>query len=377
MASNTPRYVCRNCGSTIPNPGAVCTYCGVNNSTYGNYNTQYGNDPYQSSNQYPPNQYPTNQYPNQYPPNQYPTNQYPPNRYLSPNNGESYFVPPPPQTIPPVPPSRTRRSSLPLIIAIIVVVIVVIAAGSIFAATARTHATNAAATAQAISTQNTAIAKIQMATAQAQMVQATATAQASIDPYAPQGTNETLALTDSLAGPDKWQANTSKQEEGCNFSDGFHLKETQANTIFRCEAQVAGASYDNLSFQVDMTIVSGDCGGLTIRDNGSSYYTGYLLTICSDSSYFLYSETYDSTVQKSVAHVVDNGTIVDFKSDQTNKVAIMAKGSLIEGYVNGKKILSKNDTSFLDKGLIGLVVIDNSQATEVKFANAKVWSFTS
>ena len=54
----------------------------------------------------------------------------------------------------------------------------------------------------------------------------------------------------------------------------------------------------------------------------------------------------------------------------------MVKGNLIEGYLNGKKLVSKQDNTFLDKGVVGLAIVDQTQSTELKFANAKVWSFS-
>ena len=346
MASNTPQYVCRNCGFSLPNPGATCARCGVNNSAYGNYNnnTQYGNNPYQ--------------YPNQY------ENQ---------ANLGAYVVPPPPQVNIPVPPPPRKRSSLPIIAAVIGAIILIIAGGSIFAISANNNAIHAKATEQAVSAQNTSTAQVKQATAQA----ATATAQASLDPYAPKGTNETLALTDSLTKPDKWKANLNNPKESCTFSDGLHMKVTEANTLFYCESQVSGASYNNLSFEVEMTVLSGDCGGMILRDSGTSYYKGYVFSICGDSSYFLYREDYDPKTKQSTATTIDNGTTVGFQSNQVNKIAMMATGNIIEGYLNGKKLSSKQDNAFLDKGLVGLVAIDNGQSTEVKFNNAKVWSFSS
>jgi hypothetical protein len=373
MASNTPQYVCRNCGFSLPNPGATCARCGVNNSAYGNYtnDTQYGNNPYQYANQNP------YQYENQATLGAYVV---PPqsNTPVPPPPQSNAPVPLPPQSNPFVPPNPRRRSSFPLIAAIIGALVLIIVGGSIFVVNANNNAIHAQATAQAISKQNTTVAQAQQSTAQAQAMQATATAQASIDPYAPKGTNETLALTDSLTKPDKWKVNlNNNQKESCTFSDGFHMKVAETNTLYYCESQVSGASYDNLSFEVEMTVLSGDCGGIILRDSGTSYYKGYVFSVCSDSSYFMYREDYDPKIKQSTATTIDNGTTVGFQSNQVNKIAITAKGNVIEGYLNGKKLSSKKDTAFTDKGLVGLVAIENNQSTEVKFTNAKVWSYSS
>ena len=58
---------------------------------------------------------------------------------------------------------------------------------------------------------------------------------------------------------------------------------------------------------------------------------------------------------------------------QSNLVAVVARGSMFDLYVNGRKINSARDDSYTE-GVISLFADDVSNATEVVYSTARVWT---
>ncbi len=79
-------------------------------------------------------------------------------------------------------------------------------------------------------------------------------------------------------------------------------------------------------------------------------------------------------------HFNSTGTIANGPSsaiktglNQTNVLAVVAKGSTIELFVNRQMIASVPDTTYI-QGQIGIIAENTGNDTEVAFSNAKVWT---
>jgi len=122
------------------------------------------------------------------------------------------------------------------------------ATGTAHAAATATIEANATATAQA------------QATAQ---VQATATA---LQAIFNQATSGTPVLNDPLSQQDanNWEVDDKTGGGGCAFSGGsYHASMPQASYFASCYAQ--NSNFSNFAFQVQMTILKGDRGGIIFR----------------------------------------------------------------------------------------------------------------
>ena len=169
--------------------------------------------------------------------------------------------------------------------------------------------------------------------------------------------------------PDQWDNHSSSDGTGsCQFSDGsYYIQKTNGNYIY-CSTN---STFGDFAWEVQMTIVQGDCGGLIFRDDfASSKY--YYYKICHDGSYNLikYVDTQTRNA-KTLRHGDSSASHTGL--NQPNEVAIVATGGNIIMYMNSKQIASIQDTSY-SEGQIALVADSTNNPTEVSFSNARVWT---
>ena len=223
------------------------------------------------------------------------------------------------------------------------------------AAATATAQTNATTTAQVNAT-STAQAN---ATAQAQ---ATATFVASHYPF-----SNNLVLDDPLSDNSKgnnWDVNTSSDgKEACQFTAGtYHVAALDLRYANHCYAR--NTTFSNFTYQVEMTIVKGDWGGIAFR-------FGYFAYISPQGNYEL--DSFDGQNYK----IVGSGTSTAIKTglNQSNLIAIVARGNTLELYVN-ELLITKVGDNTSSQGQIGVIASpggNQGHPTEVVFSNAKVW----
>jgi hypothetical protein len=235
-------------------------------------------------------------------------------------------------------------------------------------ATVQTILTNNAHATATAHAQATATAQTQArasATAQAK-AQATAAAYQSLYTSATSGTP---ALSSSLANQDgaRWDVYNAVGGGGCAFAGGaLHASIFVQHTYVPCLAQAA--TFSNFAFQVQMTILKGDGGGIVFRaDDANSKF--YLFRI-TRSGVFSLLVTSDS---KTNTPLIDDTNPVVKTGNQTNLVTVIAKGSNIYLYINKQFVDSTSDNSY-SSGKIGVFSVDTGTATDVAFSNANVWT---
>lgn len=235
-------------------------------------------------------------------------------------------------------------------------------------------------TAQA-NTQATANA---LATSQAE-ANATATAQASATAAASatatafqailsQATSSNPTLNDSLIAPsnnnwDQLPASNSTASGSCGYTGGAYHSNMPTKGFFQpCYAQAP--MFSNFAYQVDMTITQGDEGGILFRaDPTNSKF--YLFRISQSGAYdlFLYIDNQGTHAK----NLLSNSTTL-FKRglNQTNTIAVVARGGAIYFFINGQYLDNVNNSTFAS-GKIGVFAESNTNSTDVAFSNAHVW----
>jgi hypothetical protein len=232
------------------------------------------------------------------------------------------------------------------------------------------------------------------ATAQTQASQATETArmhanataavQASASAYAMatattlqdtyiQATSGNPTLNNALSSQhgNNWDVVSNRGEGSCSFKDNaYHATAQQPDYLYACFA--ASPTFSNFAYQVQMTILQGDYGGIIFRANGASskyYYLRvgkdgvYDLSISHDST-----STHDKILKSGIAQ-----SIITIGLNQPNLVAILATGSNLYVYVNQKFLAQFHDNTY-KSGLIGVFGGDfESRSADVTFTNVKVW----
>ncbi|MFL5666817.1 MAG: hypothetical protein ACJ8BW_36530 [Ktedonobacteraceae bacterium] len=268
---------------------------------------------------------------------------------------------------------------------------------------ANTQANNATArandaTAQAIhatsTTQANVLATTQsqntLATAQANsnttaQANANATAQTNVNATAQANTNATasaanpnpyppfsgaLVFSDPLSNNSQGN-NWEDYDHGvsaCTFSGGaYHVRETQKSYFTDC---FPDPNFANFTYQVQMQIIQGDCGGIIFRAE-PTHAKFYLFRVCQDGTYalLLYVDNTNANTQ-----TLANGSnpAIHTGHGQTNTAAVVARGNELDLYINQQVLTTVIDSNY-SYGHIAVVAQDLQNPTEVVYYNAKVW----
>ncbi len=225
-------------------------------------------------------------------------------------------------------------------------------------ATARAQGTAQAQTKATTNAQATANTRISAsATAQGQ---ATATAQA--NPYPPN--SGTLTINDPLSNNDNGYGWEGGERDGgfCTFTGGaYHSNIPQSGVFHSCLALVT--SFADFAFEVQARVISGTTSGIVFRADRATTHLYYF--IIDENGNFFLKVYFD---KNGTSSVIASGSDPAIKTNGNNLIAVVARGSQIELYVNRHLIRTLNDTTF-SSGQIGVVVL----AGEVAFSNARVW----
>jgi eukaryotic-like serine/threonine-protein kinase len=185
------------------------------------------------------------------------------------------------------------------------------------------------------------------------------------NPYPPFGT---LALDDPLNDNShgyNW-FDVGGGTGTCTFTGGaYHVDALQQGSNHFCKAS---PDFRDSAYQVQMTIVTGDAGGIGFRADVTKG-NGYLFVISQDGKYGLYLFANSSSVllRGGSSNAINTGL------NQSNLLAVVANGSAIDLYVNNQKIDGVTDSTY-SQGHFGVGALDLNNPTEVVFSNAKVWT---
>src|SRR6266567_3335466 len=193
------------------------------------------------------------------------------------------------------------------------------------------------------------------------------------NPYPPYGT---LALDDPLSDNSQghnWQESDPSLGT-CTFTGGaYHVNAILNDSTNGC---LASPNFSDFAYQVQMTIVKGDGGGIIFRDDNARGNT-YYFAIGQQSGVWGYKLWGFNNCNSNNCKVSElrSGSSAAIKTglNQSNLVAVVASGSIIDLYVNNHKIDSVSDNSY-GSGQIGVAATYLKSPTEVVFSNAKVWT---
>ena len=210
-------------------------------------------------------------------------------------------------------------------------------------------------------------AHVSPTTQAAPTLQASPTISTVKNPYSPHTGN--LALNDPLKDNSKgyrWDVGTFGNGKSCSFAGGsYHVGVSIQGRVFACNAEAV--TFSNLTYEVQMTILKGDRGGIFFRQVGTQG-PYYYFSIKIDGSYELdsFNGKTSNVLQRGISPAVKRGL------NQPNLLAVVAQGSSIDLYVNGQSTLHISDSTS-NNGLIGVAADATDQPAEVVFTNARVW----
>ena len=351
---------CRSCGTELPIGVAYCPICGtvtpykVSESGISPYDLTSASSPSGAPPQAPP------------PPS---TDYGSPPYGMPQQNPYQAFNPyaPYPTPTPPPPPSSRRQVKFGLIIGAVVLVLVLASAGvfALFTQLAKNNPPVKTTTPTTI-TAITAITNL-TATATPIAITATSTVNAEKIPYPPY--RGTLILNDALRDNSNgynWQE-TNDSSGSCEFTGGAYHARTHAGYFYPCTAN--NTDFDSFAYEVQMKIIKGDCGALLFRID-TSITKFYYFRVCQDGSYalFIYDHTGSTLIPSHSNSAINAGL------NKSNLVAVVARGSTLDLYINQQQIDSIVDSTY-SHGEIGMVAdgFPGNHPTEVVYSNAKVW----
>jgi serine/threonine protein kinase len=136
--------------------------------------------------------------------------------------------------------------------------------------------------------------------------------------------------------------------------------------------------FSDFAYEVHMTLLAGDCGGVSFRGRGDAFY---YFVICQDGRYRVVKYMQDPglgvTPTPSLNPVLRDlsSQFINMSLNQDNLITIWAKGSTIKLYVNEQLIDTIQDPSY-STGQIGVLVKswNLNTLTEAVFSDARVWN---
>ncbi len=173
-------------------------------------------------------------------------------------------------------------------------------------------------------------------------------------------TSGTPVLSDPLVAPDNNQWDSFPNS--CIFQDrSYHLLNTHPGTFNICKEEAN--TFCNFAFQAEMTIISGDGGGLIFRlaDGAMERFR-----VSSNGSYDFVDPAPNGPY--GISDAVHQGL------GKSNILTSIAQGSTIDIYINGQHIGNLQHSQSPACGQIGFLALDFSQSADVQFSNVKVWN---
>ncbi len=208
------------------------------------------------------------------------------------------------------------------------------------------------------------------ATAQVQ-ANATAEAHANASPVAYPPKNMSPVLDDPLQDNSKgnnWEVD-DPSKGNCKFINRAY--DINTNELEWCVARTT--DFTNFIYEVQMKIVKGVGGGIVFRSDPTNEFDSYFFAINQDGSYIVYYIVYASTDSNYAMLAGGFSSAIHQGLNQTNLVAAVVRGTIIELYVNHQRVAVVGSSTYTH-GRIGVIVTGSpSNQTEVIFQNAKVW----
>jgi serine/threonine protein kinase len=181
-------------------------------------------------------------------------------------------------------------------------------------------------------------------------------------------------LNDSLQSNNtssNWDASASDpSNNNCSFTKQQYHASVQKTQfpIQPCFAQ--NTDFINYTYEVTMSIITGDQGGILFRGNEANG-TFYYFYININGSYGLdifNNNTYQTTLKDGISTAIRTG------QQQTNLLTVETSGFTFKLFVNKALLATVTDTqSNFNQGEIGVVAQSKGNPTDVAFTNAQAW----
>ncbi len=229
-------------------------------------------------------------------------------------------------------------------------------------ATAQTVRTAQAQASGAANAQSTGTAQA-FANATAQAMATTAALQNIYN----QATSGAPILNDPLNGNNiyHWDVGNASLGGSCGFKAGaYHVIEPNKSYYLSCLAE--STNFSNFAFQVQVTIIQGDEGGLIFRATGAKLYSfGF-------NREGLFSLIVSKNNNPGKPLIYGPNSAINTGLNQPNLLTVIARESTFYLYINKQFVDAVRDSSY-HSGQIGVYAAYSTHYTDVAFNDAQVW----
>src|SRR5258708_24765499 len=127
--------------------------------------------------------------------------------------------------------------------------------------------------------------------------------------------------------------------------DGYHVMINDKGYLAACYPNDQAPSYTNFAYDVQMSIVKGDCGGIVFRLDGTQGAKNYLFEICQDGTNGIYINEGSNNTYKTVAS--DMPVAAFHKGlNQPNVLGVVANGQTFSIYINQQLTKTFTDNTY-------------------------------
>ena len=155
----------------------------------------------------------------------------------------------------------------------------------------------------------------------------------------------------------------------CQFTAGaYRVSEPQQGFFHSCIA--LNTDFTNFVYEVQMTMITGDYGGIVFRaDRATTHFYYFRITQDGTYSFSAYVDKYPSH-----ARLLGSGhtSSITIGLGRSNLIAVVARGNKLDLYVNHQLIVSVSDRLY-SHGQIGVFVGNAGHSAQAVFSGAKVW----
>src|SRR5258707_353114 len=185
-----------------------------------------------------------------------------------------------------------------------------------------------------------------------------------------------LLFTDPLSKSAMWQSLQYDQltDGFCLFQQGaYHASSNKTHVYTLCPAASQQPSTTDMTFEMQMQILHGDCGGLLFRGDFTQGYFYYFDVFFDGQHYFA---TYKNFALLQAIQLPHQATVLPtLKADSqaTITVGVVAQGSTLTFFLNGQQVDQITDTTYTG-GQIALLCFAINHPTEIVFSKARLWT---
>lgn len=165
----------------------------------------------------------------------------------------------------------------------------------------------------------------------------------------------------------------------CSILDGILTAQVAQKDNFRICLNL-DTDARNFALRAQMTINSGDCGGLVLHSGGSSSPSLYAYVICTNNSFRFIRHLNNSSELTLVNTAIPSSSGILMRLHQTYSIAVVATSSMFTLYINNQQMYAVSDpnSSFpITSGTIGILVKEIGSPTSADFSNVQIDIFAS